>query len=118
MRIAKRMIFFIWVTAFFFVSIAALADPYSRLINKGNRYYRNELFGEALRHYLEGKDKNPKALEPIFNTGDAYYKREDYSSSIESFNASLGLSKKESKRRNKLSLQHKPPPFLFGGRRI
>jgi Ca-activated chloride channel family protein len=98
MKIAARILLISCVVLIFFVSMSARADSYSRLLKRGNRYFRNELFGEALKNYLEGKAKNPKALEPAFNAGDAYYKKEDYTTSIESFNESLTLTEKESKR--------------------
>ncbi len=73
------------------------AESYSRLIKKGNRYYKNELYSDALRYYLEGQKKNQRACEPIFNAGTAYYKIEDYNNSIESFTKSLDLVEKEEK---------------------
>ncbi|UCB44964.1 MAG: tetratricopeptide repeat protein [Spirochaetota bacterium] len=97
MKIVKRIIVCLWIAASFFMGMAAFADPYSRLINKGNRYYRNELYSEALKHYIEGKAKNQKALEPVFNIGSAYYKKEEYNSSVDSFEAALELTKKKNK---------------------
>jgi len=56
---------------------------YYGLIRRGNRFFRNDLFREALGYYIRGGEKNPGALEPAFNTGAALYKIEDYTRSIE-----------------------------------
>lgn len=65
------------------------ADPYTSVMRKGNRYYRNELFREALGFFQEGMEKNEKSVAPHFNTGAALYKMEDYVQSIESLTAAL-----------------------------
>jgi len=77
--------------SFFPLSRDGYAETYGRLIKRGNRYYKNELYSDALRYYNEGEDKNPEVLEPLFNRGDALYKTEDYRNSIESFERSLDL---------------------------
>lgn len=56
---------------------------YYGLIRRGNRFFRNDLFREALGYYIRGGEKNPGALEPAFNTGAALYKIEDYTRSVE-----------------------------------
>jgi len=71
------------------------ADTYYRLIKKGNRYYKNELYQDALKYYLKGIEKNKKAYEPYFNAGTAYYKTEDYIKSIEVFSQSVNLIDKD-----------------------
>jgi tetratricopeptide (TPR) repeat protein len=59
------------------------------LIRKGNRFFKNDLYGEALGYYLKGGEKNRKAIEPPFNAGAALYKSEDYVRSIEALTQAL-----------------------------
>jgi Ca-activated chloride channel homolog len=56
---------------------------YYGLIRKGNRFFKNDLFREALGYYTRGGEKNPGAFEPAFNAGAALYKIEDYTRSVE-----------------------------------
>jgi tetratricopeptide (TPR) repeat protein len=65
------------------------ADPYTSVMRKGNRYYRNELFREAFGFFQEGVEKNEKSVVPHFNAGVALHKMEDYIQSIESLTAAL-----------------------------
>jgi tetratricopeptide (TPR) repeat protein len=58
------------------------AGSYSAAMRRGNRYYKNEIYSEALVNYLEGKERNRRAIEPDFNAACAYYKLEDYVKSI------------------------------------
>jgi Ca-activated chloride channel family protein len=58
-------------------------------MNKGNRYYKNELYSEALNYFLKGKEKNEKSFVPYFNCGTASYKVEDYTGAIEYFTEAL-----------------------------
>jgi len=78
---------FIVLFSFFLCVPAVLLDAssYSGTMRKGNRFYKNELYSEALDHYLMGKKKNKNAEEPVFNAGAARYKMQDYTGSIESF---------------------------------
>ncbi|MCK5569013.1 MAG: tetratricopeptide repeat protein, partial [Spirochaetes bacterium] len=71
------------------------AASYTRLIRRGNRFYSNELYNEALRYYLESKGMNDKVPEPVFNAGASYYKMEAYYKSVESFTDSLQYIKNE-----------------------
>jgi tetratricopeptide (TPR) repeat protein len=64
------------------------------LIRKGNRFFKNDLFREALGYYIKGGEKNPRAIEPLFNTGAALYKSEDYVRSIDSLTRALRSAKK------------------------
>jgi Ca-activated chloride channel family protein len=73
------------------------AGSYLSLMRKGNRFYKNELYGEALAHFLLGKEKNKKVVEPDFNASAALYKMEDYVRSIESLTEALQKRKKELK---------------------
>jgi Ca-activated chloride channel family protein len=73
------------------------AGSYLSLMRKGNRFYKNELYGEALAHFLQGKEKNKKVVEPDFNASAALYKMEDYVRSIESLTEALQKRKKELK---------------------
>jgi Ca-activated chloride channel family protein len=84
--------------SFFLLSRDGYGETYGRLIKRGNRYYKNELYSDALRYYNEGGDKNPEVLEPLFNRGDALYKTEDYRNSIESFERSLDLIRNDGQR--------------------
>jgi len=84
--------------SFFLLSQDGFAETYGRLIKRGNRYYKNELYSDALRYYTEGGNKNPEVLEPLFNRGDALYKTEDYRNSIESFERSLDLIRNDGQR--------------------
>jgi tetratricopeptide (TPR) repeat protein len=65
------------------------ADPYTSVMRKGNRYYRNELFREALGFFQDGMEKNEKSIVPHFNAGATLYKMEDYVQSIESLTTAL-----------------------------
>jgi len=85
-----------WITLFILCILPALftvnhlaADPYTSVMRKGNRYYRNGLFREAFGYFKEGTEKNDKSVVPHFNTGAALYKMEDYVQSIESLSAAL-----------------------------
>lgn len=64
------------------------------LIRKGNRFYKNDLFREAIGYYVKGGEKSPKAVEPPFNAGAALYKSEDYVRSIDALAQALGSAKK------------------------
>ncbi len=69
------------------------ADTYGRLIHRGNRYFKSELYGEALDNYTRGEEKNPGVFEPVFNRADALYKSEDYRGAADAFERSLGFTK-------------------------
>jgi len=71
------------------------AEPYGSLMKKGDRYYKRDLYRDALGYYLEGNKKNRKALEPYFNIGTASYKTEQYIQSIEAFSKALQLTDNE-----------------------
>ena len=89
---------FVFITLLLFSSgQTAIGASYSALIKKGNRFYKNELYIEALKYYLQGREKNRRAAEPVFNAGAAYYKMEDYIKSIESFSDSLQYGDREDK---------------------
>jgi Ca-activated chloride channel family protein len=64
------------------------------LIRKGNRFFKNDLYREALGYYLKGGEKNRKAIEPPFNAGAALYKSEDYVRSIEVLTRTLQSARK------------------------
>ena len=80
------------------LSVDLFADSYWGLMKRGNRYYKNELYGDALRYYSEGDNKNPGVFEPAFNMGDALYKAEDYRGSIKSFDRSLPSARNDFER--------------------
>jgi Ca-activated chloride channel family protein len=80
------------------LSVDLFADSYWGLMKRGNRYYKNELYGDALRYYSEGDKKNPGVFEPAFNMGDALYKAEDYRGSIKSFDRSLPSARNDFER--------------------
>jgi Ca-activated chloride channel family protein len=65
------------------------ADPYSSVMRKGYRYYRNSLYREALGYFEQGVEKNSKSPVPHFNTAAALYKMEDYVRSIEALTEAL-----------------------------
>ena len=90
----KKNCFILCLILTFFVPIDGTeAASYPRLIKKGNRYFKNELYGDALTYFLQGRVRNNKAIEPIFNSGATYYKMEDYIKSIESFSEVLQKEK-------------------------
>lgn len=64
-------------------------EPYIQLMNSGNRYYKNELYREALSYFARGKEKNQGSFVPHFNCGAACYKLEDYTGAIEYFTEAL-----------------------------
>jgi Ca-activated chloride channel family protein len=76
----------------------ASAASYTRLIRRGNRFYDNELYSEALKYYLESEKANDKAYEPVFNSGASYYKKEAFYKAIESFSNSLQYVKGDKKK--------------------
>ncbi len=86
---------FIVLFALFLCVPAVLLDAssYSGTMRKGNRFFKNGLYSEALDHYLMGKKKNKNAEEPVFNAGAARYKMQDYVGAIESFEHLLQLEK-------------------------
>ena len=69
------------------------ADPYTSVMRKGIRYYKNQLYREALGFFQQGVEKNEKSVAPYFNSGAAFYKMEDYIASIDALTASLELTK-------------------------
>jgi tetratricopeptide (TPR) repeat protein len=69
------------------------ADPYTSVMRKGNRYYRNSLFREALGYFQEGGEKNPNSVVPLFNTGTTMYKMEDYINSADMLTQALERTK-------------------------
>jgi tetratricopeptide (TPR) repeat protein len=82
----RRSGFIILIAVFLFIPALMLdAASYSSIMRKGNRFYKNDLYSEALDHYLMGKEKNKNAEEPFFNAGAARYKMQDYTRAIESF---------------------------------
>ncbi|MBN2323627.1 MAG: tetratricopeptide repeat protein [Spirochaetes bacterium] len=86
---------FTFVTVIFFFAAADCgADTYGRLITRGNRYYKSELYDEALDNYTKGEEKNPGVFEPVFNRADALYKSEDYTAAIDAFDRSLDFTKR------------------------
>ncbi len=90
----KRIL--IIITAVLMITFnSAAAASYTRHIRKGNRFYSNELYNEALRYYLESKGRNDKVPEPVFNAGVSYYKMEAYYKSVESFTDSLQYIKND-----------------------
>jgi Ca-activated chloride channel family protein len=90
-----RPLIFIVLFALFLCVPAVMLDAssYSGTMRKGNRFYKNELYSEALDHYLMGKKKNKNAEEPVFNAGAARYKMQDYTGAIESFELLLQSEK-------------------------
>jgi tetratricopeptide (TPR) repeat protein len=71
------------------------ADPYTRVMRRGNRYYRNGLYREALGYFEEGQGKNEKSVVPHFNRAAALYKMEDYVRSVESLTEALKYADKD-----------------------
>lgn len=84
----------------FLLSFHAQAEAESlfRLIKRGNRYYKRELYRDALNYYSEGKLRDAKDPVPSFNEGAAYYKMEDYSGSLQSFSRTLELAESEERK--------------------
>jgi tetratricopeptide (TPR) repeat protein len=78
----------------------AEAASFYGLIRKGNRFFRNELFKEALGYYRRGGEKNRRAIEPAFNAGASLYKMEDYVRSFETLTGALGSARKPEVRSN------------------
>jgi len=83
----------VFVLSLLFSAGTLSADPYTSVMRKGVRYYKNQLFRESLGFFQQGMEKNEKAPAPYFNTGAALYKMEDYVQSIESLTASLERTK-------------------------
>jgi Ca-activated chloride channel family protein len=86
----SRMQLFVTALLISFLAVPLLrADPYSAVMRKGYRYYRNSLYREALGYFEQGVDKNGKSPVPHFNTGATLYKMEDYVRSIEALTEAL-----------------------------
>jgi tetratricopeptide (TPR) repeat protein len=75
--------------------VSVNADPYTSVMRKGSRYYRNSLFREALGYFQEGGEKNGKSMVPPFNEGAALYKMEDYVRSVQALEEALGKTESE-----------------------
>jgi tetratricopeptide (TPR) repeat protein len=91
----KKRILLIGTTVLFLTFNSASAASYTRLIRRGNRFYSNELYNEALKYYLESNTMNDKVHESIFNAGASYYKMEAYYKSVETFTDSLKYIKND-----------------------
>lgn len=74
------------------------AQSYTGIMRRGDRYYRTELYGKALEYYLQGREKNRNAPEPLFNAGDSSYRMEDYVKSLEYYSDTLLLERNEKKK--------------------
>ena len=85
----KKRVLIIITSILFIAFNSATAASYTRLIRRGNRFYSNELYNEALKYYLESKGMNDKVSEPVFNAAASYYKMEAYHKSAETFTDSL-----------------------------
>jgi tetratricopeptide (TPR) repeat protein len=86
----KRSIMLLSVMCYFIVSTSSgKAEPYTVLMRKGNRYFRNALYRDAAEFFWKGREKNRKSSVPSFNGGAALYKLEDYTGSIRALNEAL-----------------------------
>jgi tetratricopeptide (TPR) repeat protein len=74
---------------FGFSTYSGKAEPYTVLMRKGNRHYRNALYRDAIEFFQKGREKNRKSSVPSFNGGAALYKLEDYTGSIQALNKAL-----------------------------
>ncbi len=90
----KWYAYYLIVLFILLIPMAGSAEPYGILMKRGNRYFKRGLYRDALDYYIKGSEKNKKALEPYFNSADAYYKVEDYSKSIEELTKALQRSEK------------------------
>jgi len=93
MKQRARLLAILSMLPLFFAAGTLSADPYTSLMRKGVRYYKNQLYREALDFFQQGMQKNEKSITPHFNTGATLYKMEDYVQSIESLTASLERTK-------------------------
>jgi tetratricopeptide (TPR) repeat protein len=94
----KKRKLLIATTVLFVTCHTASAASYTSLIRRGNRFYSNELYNEALRYYLESKEIEDKAHEPVFNSGASYYKMEAFYKALESFSNSIQFIKNDKKK--------------------
>ncbi|MGQ9615943.1 MAG: tetratricopeptide repeat protein [Spirochaetota bacterium] len=85
-RTALIISFFILMTTSGFYGYP---ESYIQLMSRGNHYFKNELYREALAYFTRGKDKNEGSFVPHFNCGTASYKLEDYTGAIEYFTEAL-----------------------------
>ena len=88
-----RLLTIISMLPLFFAASTLSADPNTSVMRKGIRYYKNQLYKEALGFFQQGMEKNEKSLAPHFNTGAALYKMENYIQAIESLTESLERTK-------------------------
>ncbi len=89
----KRTIILLCTLCYFTLSIhTGKAEPYTVLMRKGNRYYRNALYRDAINFFQKGREKNKKSPVPSFNGGASLYKLEDYTGSIKALNEALSLT--------------------------
>jgi len=62
-------------------------------IKKGNKFYKQGSYDEALEKYNDAGMKKPDSPEVHFNSGDVYYRQGDYESALREYGAALGKTK-------------------------
>ena len=81
----------------FFITAAIVFSPMgfsfavsaSGAVSKGNKYYNEEKFDEALKEYTKAQDKLPDSEIVNFDLGTALYKKGNYKESKEAFTKAL-----------------------------
>jgi tetratricopeptide (TPR) repeat protein len=73
--------------------VPADAESYRRLMKRGARYYRMELYRESVQNFLQARTKHP-TLEAHFNSGAAFFQNGQYQRAIESFSTALSYTDK------------------------
>ncbi|MBN2021022.1 MAG: tetratricopeptide repeat protein [Sedimentisphaerales bacterium] len=75
------------IAVFLFLSVVtarpARAESVGKVVNEGNRLYRQGRFKESLDEYERALTQSPKAVEPEFNKADSYYRLDDLQQAID-----------------------------------
>ncbi len=83
----KRIIFIIIIACLFLAQ--AFASSTARMVEKGNKLYKDQKYDDALELYKQALSNQPDSEVINFNIGTAQYKTNDYQKASSSFEKSL-----------------------------
>ncbi len=78
----RRITTIILLLAFSLTSFAQLENPY---IRRGNRQYKKQNYSQAEAQYRIALNKNPKSYAALFNLGLAFYKQNNDTEALKSY---------------------------------